>query len=170
MWLVFVLILAGLVLIAVELLTPMFGVFLTSAIGCLIVAIWLTFVHAGPVAGFCLLGAAVVLVPAYIALLIRVLPGSPVGRLLFLGKAEKGDRAAVPDAEGLAALVGKDGEAATPLRPVGAVRIDGRRIPARTESRMIDRGDAVRVVAADSTEVVVRKIVADSEREPAESQ
>jgi len=161
MWLIVTLIFAAMVLIAIELLTPMFGVFLASAAACLIAAIWVAFAQGGSAAGFGMLAAAVVLTPAYFALLVKVLPRSPIGRLLFLGKAEKGDRAGVPDAEDLAALVGRNGEAATPLRPVGAVRIRGRRIPARAEGRMIDAGERVRVVAADSTEVVVRKIEED---------
>ena len=157
-WTIISFIIAALVLFLLEILTPFFGLIVTAGIGFLVGAIWLTFAEFGPVAGFILLVASIVLVPAYIAFLIRVLPKSPIGRRLFLGKARRATAEGTPEAEQLEAMVGKTGMAETPLRPTGAVRIDSRRVIASAESGMIEKGDAVTVIGASGTNVIVRKV------------
>ncbi|MEM1057097.1 MAG: NfeD family protein [Bacteroidota bacterium] len=55
-----------------------------------------------------------------------------------------------------AALIGRTGVAATPLRPEGVVDLSGERVEARTEGAFVAAGSAVRVVAIDRHRAVVR--------------
>lgn len=56
----------------------------------------------------------------------------------------------------LALFIGKTGLAMTPLRPAGAVEIDGRRLDVVTEGDFIAPGTRVRVIKVEGTRVVVR--------------
>ncbi len=53
-------------------------------------------------------------------------------------------------------LIGREGTAATPLRPEGVVNVDGERVEARTEGAFVATGSRVRVVAIDRHRAVVR--------------
>jgi len=57
-----------------------------------------------------------------------------------------------------ARLIGREGTAATPLRPEGVVDLDGERIEARTEGAFVATGSRVRVVAIDRHRAVVRLV------------
>jgi len=53
--------------------------------------------------------------------------------------------------------VGRTGMAETLLRPSGAIRVDGKRIIALSESGIITKGQPVKVVRAGGSNVIVRK-------------
>lgn len=53
-------------------------------------------------------------------------------------------------------VLGKVGEAVTPLRPSGVAEIDGVRIEVETEGAFVAAGSAVRVVAMDRRRYIVR--------------
>ncbi|MBL8964094.1 MAG: hypothetical protein KF787_10010 [Phycisphaeraceae bacterium] len=57
----------------------------------------------------------------------------------------------------LLALVGAEGEAITDLRPVGVVRIKGKRYDALSETYLIPAGSRVRVVLAEPNQIKVRQ-------------
>jgi membrane-bound serine protease (ClpP class) len=59
--------------------------------------------------------------------------------------------------EGLDALVGKEGNAVTTLRPAGMAQIGRRRVDVVAESGMVDKGAALRVVKVEGNRVVVRQ-------------
>lgn len=153
--------LVGLVLMLLEIVTPTFGMLIGLAIISFAVAVWRGFVlH--PSLGWTMLVALVVLVPAYLIIMVKVLPHSPLGRLLFLGKAPKATSEGAPESPMLTVLVGQQGIAETPLRPGGAVRIAGRRIMARAERGMISAGTTVKVIKAHGSDVVVRAVEKDT--------
>ena len=150
------LIAAALVLIVVEILTPTFGTLGLLAVVALAGAVWQAFTLSSA-AGWGVLIGIVLLMPAYLVLLVRWLPRTSLGRRgVFLGKVESVVGEGTPEARTHESLLGKTGRAETALRPSGAVRIDGRRVPASAESGMIDRGQWVRVVRAGGMNVVVR--------------
>jgi membrane-bound serine protease (ClpP class) len=150
------LIVAALVLILVEILTPTFGTLGVLAVIALGGAVWQAFsLH--PAAGWGVLIGMVFFLPAYLAILIRWLPRGPLGRRgVFLGKVDAGAGAGTPDAETHESLLGKVGRTETSLRPSGAVRLEGNRVMASAESGLIDKGQWVRVVDASGMNVVVR--------------
>ncbi len=84
---------------------------------------------------------------------MRTFSRTSVGRNLTLGRSlNAGD-----DLPGVAALLGRDGVALTALRPAGKIEIDGRRVDVVSESGYVDKGDAVVVVQASGSRVVVRR-------------
>ncbi|MBN2584268.1 MAG: hypothetical protein JXL80_14495 [Planctomycetes bacterium] len=160
--LVAVLILAGLALLAIELLTPMFGLFLGMGLASLVGAVVLTFTNVSSAAGIIVALGLLVTVPVYLYLLPRTLPKLPFTARFFLAGAPTDTTGSgTPEAEGLKALVGKTGTAETVLRPSGAVRIDGRRLVATAESGMIDAGATVQVVRSSGMNLVVRVVQQD---------
>ncbi|HOI55036.1 MAG TPA: NfeD family protein [Phycisphaerae bacterium] len=160
--LIAVLILAGLALLAIELLTPIFGLFLGMGLASMAGAVVLTFVKVSPTAGVVLTVVLLAAVPAYLYTLPRVLPRwSVTARFFLAGAPTDTTGTGTPEAAGLEALVGRTGTAETVLRPSGAVRIDGRRLVATAESGMIDRGAAVEVVRSSGMNIVVRVVPRD---------
>ncbi len=154
-------ILLGLVLMLLEIITPTFGVLFGLGLMSFAVAIWRGFAVDATL-GWTLLIALLAAIPAYFVILVKFLPHSPLGRHIFLGKAPSAQNDAAPESPRLSELVGKQGRAETPLRPGGAVRIDGSRIMARAERGFIESGTTVTVIKAHGTDVVVR--AAEAER------
>lgn len=84
---------------------------------------------------------------------MNVFQRTPVGQNLTLGRSlNAGDD--LPD---VTALLGRDGVALTALRPAGKIEIDGRRIDVLAESGYVEAGDAVSVIKAGGSRVVVRR-------------
>ncbi|QVL56832.1 MAG: serine protease [Simkaniaceae bacterium] len=54
-------------------------------------------------------------------------------------------------------MIGKEGEAATDLKPSGHIRIEGERYQAVSESRYIKKGESVKVVGGEGARLIVRK-------------
>lgn len=151
------LVVAALVLFALEIVTPTFGVLAGLGIATLGGALWMAFSQS-TTAGFLLLFALMVIVPVYLSVLIKFLPKSPFGRRLFLADVDDSTGAGTPEAPAFKSLVGKTGRTETPLRPTGAIRIDSRRVIGSAESGMIAQGADVKVVRAVGTNVIVRPI------------
>lgn len=57
-----------------------------------------------------------------------------------------------------AALLGKEGEAQTDLRPAGMVEIEGRRLDVVTAGELVEKSKRVRVVKVEGNRVVVKAI------------
>lgn len=91
--------------------------------------------------------------------LLRYLPRGWVWDKLVLneavtGNAQTGRADAAPTA---GSLIGRQGVAATALRPGGQVEIDGRRYEARVEIGAIEAGTRIEVVQRNGFELVVKK-------------
>ena len=65
---------------------------------------------------------------------------------------------ALPEIVELDKLKGRYGKTATPMRPAGAVVIDGRRVDALSEGMMIDAGSWVKCVEVRAGRVIVRQV------------
>lgn len=156
----------SLVLLVVELFVPSGGLigFLAgaSAIGSLVAL----YVY-DPMWGFAGTGAYIVLFPIIIVMMFKFWANSAYGRRLVLGGEEfsgydeggvatASEMARQERARELAQLVGHEGTTETALRPVGTVRIDGRRIDALAEGEMIEAGMPITVVAAYDNQLKVR--------------
>ena len=103
-----VLFVAGLLFFMLEIVTPMFGLLVALGLAAIGGAVWLCFTLS-PVAGMVAVIAVVFVIPAYLALLVKLLPRSPLGRRLFLGRAPKAEAEATPEADRHESLVGQDG-------------------------------------------------------------
>lgn len=155
-WIV-LLVLAALVLLLFEFITPTFGLLGGLALAVLVGAVWLTFTLSST-AGVVMIVAFVVGIPAYVLLLARVLPRLPVGKRLFLRTKAKATGEGSPRVDDFQAMVGKIGTTETMLRPIGMVRVDGQRISATTEGGAIEKDQKVKIISAGIGNVVVRKI------------
>jgi membrane-bound serine protease (ClpP class) len=154
-WMILILLLAGAVLFLVEVLTPAFGLLAVLGVAALGGAVFFSF-RVSAYLGGAVLGGCLVGTPFYLYGMVKLLPTTPLGRKLFLKRARDASHEATPDADELAALVGRTGVAESILRPSGVVRIDGKTYDARAEHRMIDKGRRIRVLRAGGTDVVVR--------------
>jgi membrane-bound serine protease (ClpP class) len=150
------LIIVAMILLLFEVLTPSFGMLLVLGLAAMAGAAWLGYTIS-PALGLVLVLATLVGVPAYFAVVIRILPRTSVGRRLFLGRRREPEGGGTPEAAEYAALVGKTGRAETLLRPAGAIRVGGVRYIALSESGIIQKGQTVKVIRAAGMNVIVRR-------------
>ncbi|MBM4142397.1 MAG: hypothetical protein FJ225_02210 [Lentisphaerae bacterium] len=145
---------AGLLLVGAEVFVPG-GILGTVGALALVAAAGVAFAAFGSAAGMYIALAIVMLAGVSIVLWIRFFPRTGIGRKMAASR-DLGDAKAVnPD---MAALLGREGEALSDLRPGGYARIDGKRVDVITEGAMLARGARVRVVRVESNRVVVRKV------------
>lgn len=120
-----------------------------------------------PVWGVATLAAYAVLAPLAIVFGIKLWTTSPLAKRMILRSTESiedPDAEAAETAQGVGAaasdprsrLVGETGVTVTPLRPVGFVRVAGRRIDAVADFGVIDADRPVVVVEVRDNEVRVR--------------
>ena len=148
---------AAAVLMLLEILTPSFGVLLVMALGAIIGASYYGF-RISPLVGALVLLLGFLSIPLYLFLLMKILPNSPLGRLLFLRRAKDASGQGTPEVSKLTQLVGKTGIAVTELRPSGKISVGGQRVVALSEHELIEKGQKVIVIKAGGTDVVVRKV------------
>ena len=154
--LIIALLFCALLLFAVEVCTPTFGLLAVTAIACLAGVVYLCF-GINPAFGVVMIVVLVFAVPAYLWAMIKFLPKTAVGRILQLRAQRRGPGEGTPDAAELESLVGAAAVAETSLRPSGAIRAGHKRIIATAESGFIEKGAAVRIIKAGGADVVVRE-------------
>ncbi|MDA0975334.1 MAG: NfeD family protein [Phycisphaerales bacterium] len=144
-----------------ELLVPSGGILgLLSALAAIAsVAAMFTY---DPLWGVATLAGFVVLGPLAIWFAIRLWTQSPLARKMILQATESDptpDDGTPPSATSasLDPLVGTEGTSVTPLRPVGFVRIDGRRIDAVADFGIIEADRPIVVVGVGDNAVRVRE-------------
>jgi membrane-bound serine protease (ClpP class) len=158
------LVIAGLVLLFLEIITPTFGLLAATAVAAMCMVVWQVFVSYGAFWGMTVLIALLVLIPVYLTALVKILPKTPLaGRLIMRNARMDRQGEAIPDAGSLDGLVGKTGTAETLLRPAGMVRIDGKRLSALAEGDLISEGQSVRVIRVSGSDVIVRVDAASKE-------
>ena len=162
--LVAALVLAALILTMLEILTPSFGILGGLAVVAAASAVVIAWSESS-LAGLALLIALIVAAPLYLVFLVRWLPRTPMGQRLFLKNrtAEAGE--VTPEADVLEDMIGKTGTAETMLRPSGAVRVDGRRVVALSETGIINKGQTVKVIEAAGVNLIVRAVNDDEAAE-----
>ncbi|GIW74143.1 MAG: hypothetical protein KatS3mg103_0665 [Phycisphaerales bacterium] len=106
-----------------------------------------------------------VLAPTGTYLGFKVLPYTPIGKGLILASPPPEEQQP-EDAERnpllqRMAMVGRQGQTLTDLRPIGVVSIDGRRLDAVAETGYIPKGQTVKVVSADGIQLKVRQVEPD---------
>jgi membrane-bound ClpP family serine protease len=148
----FALLAAALVLGFAELFVPTAGLLAVATGACAIASVVCFFMH-GMAWGFAALLAYSAGAPIAVMLGLRIWTHSPVARRMALGEGSeiRGDTAEAPEV-----AVGDEGIAATPLRPVGFVRVGERRVEATAEFGMIEAGTHVTVTEASPSGVKVR--------------
>lgn len=154
----YLLVAAGLVLMAAELFLPTGGVLFVIGIGGLIVGVAMTFAY-DATHGLMLLIGLFILVPIAGPLLVYWWPKTLVGRRLVLsGPQDDATVAGMPVNLELEALRGRYGKTLSPLRPAGMTDFDGQRVDTLSEGPLIEAGRWVRCVDVRAGRVVVRAV------------
>ncbi len=149
-----VLVIAGMMLIGVEVFIPG-GVLGTLGAVALLAAAIIAFQIFSPSTATAIAFGMIVMAGGVIALWIRFFPRTSIGRKMTVSldlMSSKGTEAHLPS------LLGKTGVTLTPLRPAGYVDIDGHRIDVVTHGEMIEMKTRIRVTAIEGNRVVVEPL------------
>lgn len=157
MTLLIILLVVGYILIIAEMMLPG-GVLGIMGVLCLIGAAAWGFIEFDASTGLLIVVGELISGVILIFLWVKYFFDSPFGKRLVHQNSpsgnDSGKSAASPDPH--AGLLNRTGEAITPLRPSGTVRIDGKRYDVLTEGGLIERGQQVKVVKIDGTHIFVR--------------
>jgi membrane-bound serine protease (ClpP class) len=147
---------AALAIFLLELVLPTGGLLAILCVASAIGSIVLGFMY-HPTLGMALLALYAAAAPFLFVFGLRIATKSRLGRRMVL-TAEDPARTGAGIAEPGADLpaIGATGEAITPLRPAGFVRIGGRRLDATAEGNLIDAGTPIEVVSVRDAQVRVR--------------
>lgn len=148
------LIVLGLFLLLAELFFTS-GVLLVLALGSIAIGLVFLFKYDTMVGIYGLVGVGVVL-PLVGGLLLRMLPHTPLGRLVRVPDEE--ENTSLPYHQELTRLKGRTGKTLTALKPSGMVDFDGRRVDCLTEGMMVEAGQWVRCVDVRGGSVIVRQV------------
>ena len=140
----------------IEFVLPTGGLLAILCVICAIASVSLGFMH-DPSLGITLLALYSVAAPFMVLLGLNLATQSKMGKRMVL-TAEDPARTGAGISESAAQLpaIGAYGEAITQLRPVGFVRIDGRRLDASAEGDVIDAGARIEVVSHRDGQLRVR--------------
>jgi membrane-bound serine protease (ClpP class) len=165
------LLLLGMVLVLMEVFVPSAGILGFLSVTSILAGIGLAFYNGGLTIGFGFLFGTAILLPIVLALAFRWFPETPIGRRLL--PALPTSEEVLPDNEErrvLRGLVGKVGQAKSPMLPSGAIVVEGRVINAVSEGLPIEAGTDVRVIEVRGARVVVRPLEAGESAAPPKPQ
>ena len=121
---------------------------------CLAGAGWLASQEYGLLIGAIVFFGGTIVGIALIFAELHWLSRSRVGSIFFLGKEISGkSNPSIASAE----IIGKSGEASTPLNPSGYVRIEGHEYEAFSQDGYLPKGTALEVTGMDNFRLLVRK-------------
>lgn len=155
-YLAYVLIALGAVLLVAELFVPTGFVLVVIGVLSALAGVGLLFVHASLETAVTGLLTVCVGGPLLGGILFSLWPYSPMGRRLLRASQENATVAEMAANVELENLRGKIGRTVSPLRPSGTAEFDGRRIDVITEGLMVERGEWVKCVEVRANKVVVR--------------
>jgi membrane-bound ClpP family serine protease len=153
------LILAGVLLIVLEVFVPSAGILSILAIGCIVAGNVFLF-RFEPFWGWIGVLGSCVLAPTALWGAMTILPNTKLGREMMGPSGEEiAEQVREVQQQHMAErspLLDKTGEALTDMRPSGTVLIEGERVDAIAVGGIIDRGAAVRVTHVDGLTIEVR--------------
>lgn len=94
-----------------------------------------------------------------ISILAPLIPKTPIFKKLSLDASQKEEEGFVAfSVKRYKHLIGKTGIAATILRPIGKINIDGEIIEAQSDGEYIEKGEKVQVIEVASNKIIVKKV------------
>ena len=144
-------------LLIAEVFVPSGGILSIASMGCLMTGLVIFFRHS-TATGIAGIIVALVMIPTILIIAYRTFPKTKFGKSILLAppNREKGD--AIPDTDQLADMLDVSGKVITPLRPVGMVDFDGKRLECVSETGFIDNEKNVKVIKVEGTQLTVRLI------------
>jgi membrane-bound serine protease (ClpP class) len=158
-WLVFAVLLyfACAALIIAEVFVPSGGLISICALACLIGGVAIFF-HHSMVTGWIGVFSAAIMIPLVLIIAYKIFPKTKFGKSVTLTPPTRRQGDAIPDTPRLQELLGTVGVVLTPLRPVGMCDFSGQRVECVAESGYVDKGQKVKVINVESTQLTVRII------------
>jgi membrane-bound serine protease (ClpP class) len=169
-WEEVMLVLAGIVLLAIEVfLVPGFTLTGIAGILALVVGLGMAMIGAGATLSVFITALGRVAISLLFAMagafiLLRFLPRLPFGRKLVLETDMEADDGFVSAPASDHRWLGRTGTAVSPLRPAGIADIDHARVDVVSDGAFIDAGTTIEVTRVDGNRIVVRR--APSAQEP----
>jgi membrane-bound serine protease (ClpP class) len=156
-WLVFAvfLYLASAVLMMAEVFVPSGGIISVCSLACLIGGLMIFF-HTSTTAGWVGIVVAIIMIPVVLIITYKIFPKTSFGKSVTLTPPQRQAGDAIPDTPKLMEMVGAVGTVITPLRPVGMCDFSGQRVECVAESGYIDKGEKIRVLHVQGTQLTVR--------------
>lgn len=161
MTLAIVLLLLAMALVTLELMIPSFGLLSLMAAASYAFAIAEAFDY-GATFGWTIVGVGILLLPIALALGLRLLPKTPIGRRLLLEGPQPENIQRGTLAPERASLLGRTGTALTDLRPAGTALFDSERLDVVSDGPFVPKGTQVTIVAVQGLRSVVRPVSSDS--------
>ncbi|MCP4834033.1 MAG: hypothetical protein GY895_04650 [Phycisphaera sp.] len=161
--------LLALLLFAVEIFVPTAGMVGILCGLSAIASIVSFFQYSSSAGGFAIL-VYLIATPFLLVYGVKLWSNSPIGRRLILGGTDTIDGEGLDEEEVDArtnamerrsretqqTMVGRLATTATPLRPIGVIRFDGRRLDALAESGIIEEGIEVEIISVVDNQIKVR--------------
>jgi membrane-bound serine protease (ClpP class) len=135
----------GAVVLVAEIFIPSHGILTVVGLGLLIAGSYKTF-QLSMFAGYASLLGVLAFLVTFAVLAIKYWHRTPIGRRISPPNPTLTDEDTGNIDETLEPLLGTDGRALTPLRPVGTCEFDGQRLPCVAEYGMIERGTRVKAI------------------------
>jgi membrane-bound serine protease (ClpP class) len=158
LFLAYVLIGIGLLLLAADMFVPTGGLLFVVGLCAVVGGVWLVF-REDTSAGWVTLVLLVIFTPIAGGIMFHYWPKTALGkRFMLSGPEEDATVATLPVNLELEQLRGRVGRAASPLRPAGFVDFDGKRVDVLTEGIMVEAGRWVRCIDVRAGRVIVRAI------------
>ncbi len=143
---------AGMGVMVAEILLPSGGLLSMIAAGMFGYSLYYAFSTISIEVGMLFLIADIILLPIIGLIGLKMLGRSPMALRSSLSKGS-----GMSSDEALSDLVGREGTAATDLRPSGTVKIGGERIDVVTRGDYINRDETVVVARVEGSRVIVRR-------------
>lgn len=151
-----VLLIAGFVLVGIEMTLPGFGLPGIGGVTCLIVGIVLT---AKSVSGGIIMSIIIIVILAIMLVVIMTILGSNKMKTpIVLREDVKGERGFLSSAD-LEYFVGKEGVTVTDLRPAGKGNFDGIEFDILSEGRYISKGKKIKISKVKDNKLIVTEIL-----------
>ncbi|MFP4452031.1 MAG: NfeD family protein [Desulfobacterales bacterium] len=144
---------AGIAVLVAEVVLPSGGLLTVIAAGCLGYSLYIVFADISVFSGMIFVLADIVILPVVLLAGLRLLAHSPFALKSVL--SSKSGYSSYD--EKTSEYVGKQGTAATNLRPAGTAIIDGKRVDVVTRGDYIEKGAEIKVSAVEGARIVVRK-------------
>ena len=149
--------LIGAGLITLEAITPGLGLPGVSGAALLAVGTWLVWRDYGVTWGLVTLLASLVITSCAVVMSLK----SAANGRLSKSRIILGDSTPVPDIDAEVSLVGREGEALTPLSPVGEAYIGGKRLEVLSDGGYIPKGAKIVVLRTEGKKIMVKPAEAD---------
>jgi len=139
-------------------MVPSAGLLGIAAALCAIGWIAAAFVYGGPMMGAMALAATALLCPVVFVLATRIWPRTPIGRAILIGDAPQQGRESSAWIQQRAKLVGRRGRTVSPMRPSGAIEIDGHQYDAIADGTPLAAEVPITVTAVEGNSLIVAAV------------